>query len=249
MSNEKCQLANLAIELTRRCNLRCEHCLRGNAQKRDINTYTIDLLFKQISYVNILTLTGGEPSLCPDLIKQVIDSCTYYNVVVDNFYISTNGVIHEDYSRFMTQIIQLWCMCSDNEISSVHISNDPYHTDAASANPVNFGNHPLRAFRFCEMPKQPEYKFHPQSIIKQGRADKIPGAREIVLDYIQRPEDYSSIEGLVYINVHGDIIEGCDWSYTNQPKHRFGNLYRIGLSKALERRILENKQRYNSFLV
>jgi len=248
MSNEKCQLANLAIELTRRCNLRCEHCLRGDAQERDINAHTIDLLFKQISYVNSLTLTGGEPSLCPDLIKQVVDSCYYYDVAVDNFYIATNGITHKDYSDFMAQVIRLWYYCSDNEISSVHISNGLYHRDAASANPVNFENHPLKAFRFCEIPK-PRYKYLPQLILKQGRADKIPGAREIVLDYIQRPEDYSSIEGLVYINVHDDIIEGCDWSYTNQPKHSLGNLYKIGLSEALERRILENKQRYNSFLV
>lgn len=242
MSNEKCQLANLAIELTRRCNLRCEHCCRGNAQKKDILPATIDRLFKQISYASTLTLTGGEPSLCPDLIKQVVDSCTYHKVVVDSFYIATNGIIHKDYSRFMSQIIQLWCMCSDNEISSVHISNDLYHMEAASANPVNFRNHPLRAFRFCEIPTKPEYRYHPQSILKEGRAVKIPGAREIVPDYIQRPEDYSNVEGIVYINVHGDIVEGCDWSYKNQPKYRFGNLYEIGLSEAIEIKIKENNK-------
>ena len=31
---------SLVIEVTRRCNMRCEHCLRGDAQNLDISTAT-----------------------------------------------------------------------------------------------------------------------------------------------------------------------------------------------------------------
>lgn len=33
MNNKKLKLQNLAIELTKRCNLDCAHCLKGESQK------------------------------------------------------------------------------------------------------------------------------------------------------------------------------------------------------------------------
>ena len=38
-------ICNLIIEITRRCNLQCDHCLRGNAESIDLDITTIDTLF------------------------------------------------------------------------------------------------------------------------------------------------------------------------------------------------------------
>ena len=34
---KKLRLNEFAIEITRKCNMKCAHCLRGEAQKRDIH--------------------------------------------------------------------------------------------------------------------------------------------------------------------------------------------------------------------
>ena len=244
MEYKRIILDQAALEITRRCNLKCRHCLRGEAQNKDMDELLIHNFFKQVGSINSLTLTGGEPSLCPHLVKQVVDSCKYHKVEVSNFYVATNGVVHAHYDDFMVQLVRLWCMCIDNEISTVHISNDTYHEDAATANPVNFKHHPLRALRFCDCTEEkPNRVFSRPMIIKQGRASKIPRARPPTPDYIQRPEDCDYLEGLVYVNVAGDLIEGCDWSYKSQYRHQFGNLYKTSLHKAIETIVLKKRSR------
>jgi len=55
---------NLIIEITRKCNFTCDHCLRGEAQNKDIDHKVIDaLLDNNIEYISNITFTGGEPSL------------------------------------------------------------------------------------------------------------------------------------------------------------------------------------------
>ena len=52
----------LAIEVTRRCNMKCNHCLRGDAQNLDISTAVLSGIAKHIHPASVI-FTGGEPSL------------------------------------------------------------------------------------------------------------------------------------------------------------------------------------------
>jgi len=54
---------NLVLEVTRKCNMNCAHCLRGNAEDKDISFDLIDILLDNIDSINMITFTGGEPSL------------------------------------------------------------------------------------------------------------------------------------------------------------------------------------------
>lgn len=63
-------ISDVAIELTGRCNLKCEHCLRGPAQRKDISRETLLAFFQAVDSIDTLTLTGGEPSLVPHLIQD-----------------------------------------------------------------------------------------------------------------------------------------------------------------------------------
>ena len=54
------------IEVTRRCNMCCAHCLRGDAESIDIQEKYIDAFldsFEKGAYISSLTFTGGEISL------------------------------------------------------------------------------------------------------------------------------------------------------------------------------------------
>ena len=40
---------NLALEVTRRCNLRCKHCMRGEPQDLDMSDEVLDKVINQFS--------------------------------------------------------------------------------------------------------------------------------------------------------------------------------------------------------
>ena len=56
-------IENLVIEVGRNCNLNCPHCLRGDANTSGMTNEIVDKIFENISYVQSLTITGGEPFL------------------------------------------------------------------------------------------------------------------------------------------------------------------------------------------
>lgn len=82
---------NVVLEITRRCNMSCAHCLRGNAQPKDIKPEILENFFAPLSYIQTLTLTGGEPALRPRLMLDVLEICKKYRVQVGSVYIVTNG--------------------------------------------------------------------------------------------------------------------------------------------------------------
>lgn len=58
----KLNIYNLVLEVTRRCNMCCAHCLRGEAQNMDMQKETIDKLLDQTDSISMVTFSGGEPS-------------------------------------------------------------------------------------------------------------------------------------------------------------------------------------------
>lgn len=117
---------NLIIETTRRCNMSCEHCLRGEPQNRDIDVDTIRkfLLTNNVNYISIITFTGGESTLNLQAIRSFMQICKDLNVDVGSFYIATNGKNIPD--EFIL-CLDLYLFCSDNEVSAVGISKSFYH--------------------------------------------------------------------------------------------------------------------------
>ena len=59
----KLSYKELAIEVTRRCNMQCSHCMRGHAENHTISKEVVDRLLDEVSVVGRLLLTGGEPFL------------------------------------------------------------------------------------------------------------------------------------------------------------------------------------------
>ena len=46
MKNYDISIDSLVLEITRRCNMSCEHCMRGEAQNIDMDLSIIDKIFE-----------------------------------------------------------------------------------------------------------------------------------------------------------------------------------------------------------
>jgi hypothetical protein len=192
------------IEVTRRCNMKCAHCLRGKAMSLDIFPKDIDELMKRIRHISNLTFTGGEPSLNTAAIRYALEAAKRQGVDVSSFYIVTNG--KKITPEFVLSTLEWYDYCDDKEMCAVEMSRDAYHERIALPTLLDG----LKYFR--------ERDQWDGNLSRQGRSKSEDTAREV------RPEkyvidDYRVDEGDIYLNADGQIIAGCDWSFANQKKH------------------------------
>ena len=86
-------IENLIIEVTRRCNIQCAHCLRGAAQNLDLKKESVDNLLNQVYSISGLTFSGGEPVLNVEIIEYIVDSIIKKDIPVYNFYQQTTRIL------------------------------------------------------------------------------------------------------------------------------------------------------------
>lgn len=96
---------DVVIETTRRCNMQCAHCMRGEAQNKDISLETIDRFLDTTERIDILTLTGGEIALNVKAIEYLVEELDKRRIPLGSFYAVTNG--KEVTPDFMAAIIKL----------------------------------------------------------------------------------------------------------------------------------------------
>lgn len=70
--NKKLRCTDLVLEITRRCNMKCVHCLRGDAEDLEMPFQILDNVMSRIREVMTLTFTGGEPSLNVPAIRHAL---------------------------------------------------------------------------------------------------------------------------------------------------------------------------------
>lgn len=119
----------LCIEITRRCNMACPHCLRGDAQEIDITHEIIDKALENVTSINSITFTGGEPSLNVEAMQYILNKCKNEGIFVSSFYIVTNGkVVSVDFIKTM---LDWYAFCIENggegELCGLALSRDRFH--------------------------------------------------------------------------------------------------------------------------
>lgn len=83
----------VSIEITRQCNLKCRHCLRGDAQDIDIDLRTIDALVEQTAKIYNLSFTGGEPTLNVPAMAYTLEALRGHKVPLHSVEVATNGMV------------------------------------------------------------------------------------------------------------------------------------------------------------
>ena len=166
-------------------------------------------MFSQIESITALTLSGGEPSLVPEKIQEILESAKRFNVSIGNFYLVTNGMNVS--KEFLHAIIDIYVYCDDNEISGVKLSKDAWHPIVSHENIKA-----LQTFSFFELGTY-DNRWSRSYLVNEGRAKKL-GARKEVRVFNPYIKEWRQVEGNLYLNCKGNVIKSCDLSYRSQDK-------------------------------
>lgn len=240
----------LVIEVTRRCNMACEHCLRGCSQNVDIPFETIDRIFEGVQEVYSLTFTGGEPFLNIDAIEYTLKYVKEHCIPVHSVFVVTNGKHFEE--RYIT-VMNEWIMyvtsfninldakleCGDtiweidelSNYSGLAVSRDPYHEQIPLENYIRYR---LLSY-YSEVKEREDYN---GSIILEGNAyengligQEREGDKFDFYDW--EVEDFEIGEdktvSLVYVSCLGEVLADCDRSYEHMAEESIGNINEYSL--------------------
>ena len=187
------------IEVTRRCNMSCLHCLRGEPQNINISDNVLNnflTLFKN-QKINTITISGGEPSIVPEKVSKIIHLIKINNIKINNIYLMTNGT--------NSTFIKTFRRKSNGVFDNIHInkSSDPFHFEKRAFNSW------LKNIDEC----LEYYKSKGYSLIKQGRAKNLNIKDDFNIGTFRLPWQKHSV---IYLNCNGDIIRDAYFDYETQ---------------------------------
>lgn len=211
------EISSLIVEVTRKCNISCDHCLRGDAMSMNMKKEYIDTLLSQVDYIGSLVFTGGEPTLNIPIMEYFLEQCKNRGINIGFFYIATNG--KKITKQFVMFCLSLYNYCSDKENCSVQVSNDMFHNEEC-----NYDISLLEGLKFFSKKfEKDNYDYHNWTSLKtEGRMENRLRRenKPIVIDEDRITDEEFANEIDVYLNCKGEIINGCDWSYKSQKEHK-----------------------------
>lgn len=232
----KIEVAELMIEVGRRCNLNCDHCLRGESDKFGsliISKEIINATLKDICTISTLTLTGGEPFLYPEIISYIADTIAQKKINLCGFFIATNGTVMSE--KALLALIKLYRLAEDKDYCNIRISDDEFHKQERQRNDVDID--PVFGMFSSDFVHKDQTKYKPEYLINQGNAAINLDARKNPRDdgfMVSDEGDPIIVEGNIYVNTNGGILSGCDYSYENQEYALHGNILEQNLYEILE---------------
>jgi MoaA/NifB/PqqE/SkfB family radical SAM enzyme len=235
------QLPDLVLEVTRKCNLRCDHCLRGDAQRMCMSTQVLWNTLQYVESAATLTITGGEPSLAPEVIEEINQQILWKKIHIGYFYIVTNGMPHNRYRRFLDAVERLYQRCDEPDCCVLTVSRDQFHGFDPRK---HLGKFYMRDEDGKEWGEFPDY-FHPderkhriERVLNEGRAAVTQVATEYETE-VQKPwvmhsdGDYV-LEPLVYVSANGNVASCCNMSFDRIDKEAKGNVLKDSLPHIIE---------------
>lgn len=234
----KYYIDNLVIEVTRKCNMACAHCLRGDAQKIDIDTTYIDNLLENVAGIGNITFSGGEPSLNIYAIEHTLAACEARNISVGSFYVVTNGKANALPLAIACLKWYAYCDC-DEDMCGLALSKDMFHDEVAREN-----ENILKGLSFFRRDKYTD--FTKTKIINAGRAEELGGYDKMSVDYHDEKFGYFgdeengiTIETMVYLSANGEIRTNCDSAYEDDS-FTIGDLSRDSFDYIVKVQMVEN---------
>lgn len=225
MKKKRLHLNEFVVEITRKCNMKCAHCLRGDAQKRDIHKEYITKVLEDVSSIGSLTITGGEPTLNIPAIRFILNELKRLEIPVDYFYMVVNGRKTCQSIEFLHLLIEMYMYQNEKDecLPMIQMSNDKYHSHP---NEQKESKEFLSMLSFFSC-RNDEYKM--SNIIAEGRGYDLGGFKSLDYSkevYVNEYEDTIEVDTMIYLNAKGQICNNCDYSYETQD-----NLYLFDINE------------------
>lgn len=122
--DKKYRYGMLMVEITRRCNKRCEHCFRGDPQDKTITEDVIDRIFDEALDVQRVVLGSGEPLLEIQKIEYFVDKLVESTWTTIELELTTNGTVRDNR---IIDILEKFCINKPESNALIRISNDQFH--------------------------------------------------------------------------------------------------------------------------
>jgi MoaA/NifB/PqqE/SkfB family radical SAM enzyme len=228
-------IENMIIEITRNCNFKCSHCLRGETQNKNIELHKLRMFLyeNEVKCINSLTITGGEPLMYPELIETLALEIRMMHLDVNYVYIATNG------SYFNLESFEALNSLynSINEGIHLEISNSIYHQEERKKLNLKIETDKDILYSIfsekLELEYEEEYSTDSRleeigylfsqedfvisldsrkynNLISEGRGSAIGGFNEA-----------EEIEDMIYYSAKGEIVLGkCDLSFKSIRKEK-----------------------------
>lgn len=224
-------ISTLILEVTRRCNMHCGHCLRGTAQNKNITNNVIDRVLDAAEShgLGTVTFTGGEPALNVPAIRYFADQLEARKINFSGFYVVTNGKVES--LPLVHALIDLYALCDEPEVCGLEVSGDQFHEQVKPSRvywALKFFNKDARKERLAR-----------ENVIREGRGRYVGTGKRYGLaaewEFDRYSVDYATINSDVYVSCNGNVLSGCDFSFRRIDKEAVGNVLREPLSEILER--------------
>lgn len=136
---DKLTFDHLGIEITRRCNMTCGHCEKGEAENVDLSCESVDQLLAQTEMICTLDFLGGEPTLNVDIMEYILEQLYERGIPLFQFGMVTNGLICNDriinvlkgYSELIQTCRETCCKQAELaelwDYTKIGVSFDSYH--------------------------------------------------------------------------------------------------------------------------
>lgn len=240
---------NMVFEVTRKCNLRCSHCMRGPAQRLNMSREVIFNALYHVNSIGCLTFTGGEPALAVDVIEEIIQNIIWKKVNVNCFYVITNGKNSRNRIRLLEALFKLYGICDVPDGCSLVLSDDEYHRwQRGTANKKYLDGYMVEEFGERYWKEVPFFngchtEGYMTNVINEGYAeingigtsDKKPQPKwEIYYD-----DSIYVSEHDVVISANGNVTSCCDMSYHRIDTEPQGNVLKESLINIIERNSID----------
>lgn len=218
--NEKIKLDNLFIEVTKICNSKCAHCMRGIPRKEKFtNVEYLENLLCNIEEINQVTFTGGEPSFNPEIINDFLLIAKKYNINLHSFGVFTNGLIYSQ--ELVKNLYKLYTFSTEKDKCVLSVSVDPFH----KFNKENYEKY--KKLVFYKGIKEINLEKNNIPLIKTGRAknNKINPTVEKAITFkdkkIEKINDTFYVYYKIYVECNGKIHNECNISYDEMDSNNF----------------------------
>ncbi len=204
-------VSDLMLEVTRNCTLECEHCLRGDREIKNMSPVVLDAIFKDITHVGRLLLSGGEPLLAIQTLEYLAKLLKDKNIEVEKISIITNGTVLSD------RLVRVLKEFKDMSQLDLRISTNVFHNLEVEKRGLTVIRAQNMRTLFAEEIGYHEYGKEEGSPIneglyKRGRAKYLTAERLDEINkvakrkYVVMPN--SEEEDIYQIDIHGNGIYG-----------------------------------------